>query len=177
VKSKIVGILLSFCFAAPVATTFVMLHYQKKQVKREIKRKIIAGIDKEELVLLKFTEVEKQTELNWKHAREFEFRGSMYDIVETEFHGDTTYYWCWWDYEETQLNKQLDELVTIDLGNNPENDENQKRLHTFFKSLYCSETDQKETFVFRELKCKYFSSPDLYRTLIHFPPVPPPEIG
>lgn len=173
--SKVFGILLIFCFVAPVATTYVILKYQKKQVKREVKWKMIAGIDKEELVLLKFTEEEKQTQLNWKHSKEFEYKGEMYDIVETKIVGDTTYYWLWWDHEETKLNKQLSQLVSFALGHNPKNQENQKRLQNFFKSLYFSEDERKESLAFFEIKSKFLFGQNFYSSVFLTPPVPPPE--
>jgi len=175
VKCKVFGILLILCFVAPVATTYIILKYQKKQVRREVKRKLIAGIDKEELVLLKFTEEEKETQLNWKHSKEFEYKGEMYDIVETKIVGDTTYYWLWWDYEETKLNKQLSQLLSFALGHNPKNQENQKRLHNFFKSLYFSEDERKEPLVFFELKSKFHFGQNFYLSVFLTPPDPPPK--
>lgn len=163
------------CFVAPVATTFVILQIQKKQVRKEVKWKMIAETDREELVLLKFTEEEKQTKLNWKHSKEFEYKGEMYDIVETSIVGDTTYYWVWWDYEETKLNRQLNELVSFALGNNPKNQENQKRLNKFFKSLYFSEDVKKDTFIFLDIKNKYYFGQKIYHSISHSPPAPPPE--
>ncbi len=174
-KSKVFGILLIFCFVAPVTTTYIILKYQKKQVKREIKWKLISGIDKEELVLLKFTEEEKQTQLNWKHSKEFEYKGEMYDIVETKIVGDTTYYWLWWDHEETKLNKQLNQLVSFALGHNPKNQENQKRLEKFFKSLYFSENENKELLTFFEVNSKFYFRQNFYPSVFLIPPVPPPE--
>ena len=163
------------CFFVPVATISVILKIQKKQVKREVKWKIIAGIDREELVLLKFTQKEKQTQLNWKHSKEFEHKGEMYDVVETETIGDTTYYWLWWDYEETKLSRQLSELISVALANNPKNQENQKRLHNFFKSLYFSEDIKKETLVFLDesKKCPFLDK--FYRLVSPSPPEPPPK--
>lgn len=136
---------------------------------------MIAGIEREELELLKFTEKEKQNLLNWKHSKEFEYNGEMYDIVETSIVGDTTYYWVWWDKEETKLNRQLDELVSFALGNNPKNQENQKRLHKFFKSLYFTENGKKESLVFSEVKNKYHFRQKNYHSVFHTPPFPPPE--
>lgn len=97
---------------------------------------MIQGIDKEELVLLKFTSEEAKNALKWKHAKEFEFRQQMYDIVETKVVGDTTYYWCWWDHEETKLNKQLSLLVAKALNSNPQKKEKEDWLSTYFKSFY-----------------------------------------
>ncbi len=174
-KRKIFGILLIVCFVAPVATTYVMLQFQKKQVKKEIKWKMIAGIDKEELVLLKFTEKEIQTQLKWKHAKEFEYKSEMYDVVETNTLSDTTYYWVWWDHQETKLSKQLNKLVSFALGNNPKQQENQKKLQNFFKSLYFSTPERKEYVVFQEVKNKHYFGQNFYQSLSASPSVPPPE--
>lgn len=176
-KVKFLGLLLLLCFVVPIATTFVMLQYQKRQVKREVNRKIIAGIETEELVLLKFTEQEKQTQLNWEYSKEFEYKGESYDIVVTEVVGDTTYYRCWWDYEETKLNRQFDKLVSIALGNNSKNRENQKRLFKFFKSLYFSIPAEGKSFAAQAISNNYFFEPDFYQSVSTLPPAPPPKIG
>jgi hypothetical protein len=138
VKAKITGILLLLCLIAPIASTFTWLQCKKVLVRKAVKRQIMAGIDKNELVLLKFTRKESQTKLRWEHAREFEYKEEMYDIVKTETRGDTIYYWCWWDRVETALNIQLRNLVIIALNNDPQNKENQLRLSNFLKSLYPS---------------------------------------
>jgi len=175
-KGKILSILLLLCFVAPFATAFVMLKQQKQQVKKEVKQKIIAGIDKKELVLLKLTEAQKQTQLNWEHAKEFEYQGEMYDIVETEIVCDTTYYWCWWDHAETALNKRLDELASLVKGNHAKHKENQKRLYEFFKSLYLPEVAERKSFVFLKINATNFWKHIYYSSLSSAPLVPPPEV-
>ena len=42
---------------------------------------MIAGIDKKELVFFEFSHTENQQKLKWKHSKEFEFNGEMYDVV------------------------------------------------------------------------------------------------
>lgn len=103
---------------------------------------MIVGMDKSELILLKFTQTEINTKLNWKHSKEFEYNGKMFDIIEQETNGDTTSYLCWLDKAETKLNKQLRELVAIALGNNPQNQNQQKQLTHFIKSLYCNQLSE-----------------------------------
>lgn len=163
-----------FSFIVPVAITFFILQYQKNQVKREIKWKMIEGIDREKLVLLKFNEEEKQNQLKWEHSKEFEYKGEMYDIVEIEVKGDTFFYWCWWDYEETSLNKQLVELVSYALENNPKNQENQKRLSKFFESLFFSEPIEKITIALKKINNKYTYDQNFYQSVSNSPPIPPP---
>jgi hypothetical protein len=175
-KGKAIGIFLLICLVAPIVVTFTFLHYQKKQVRKEVKHQIIAGIDKSELVLLKFTEEESQSKLKWEHSREFEYNDQMYDIVETEIKWDTIYYWCWWDNKETKLNKQLDNLLANALENNPIKKDNQKRLTNFYKSLYCQQLPNWHWFSFQteQMTTDYTSG---YLTIFYPPPVPPPEKG
>jgi hypothetical protein len=174
-KGKIFVIILLFCFVAPVATTYVFLQIQKKQVRKTVKRKMLAGIDKETLVLFKFTEREKQTLLHWKHAKEFEYSGEMYDIVESEVKGDTTYYWCFRDHEETQINRHLADLIAFAMKNNPLKQENQKRLSAFFKSLYVTINDKQSFSFYKYIPEICFNPITLYQSQFYSPPVPPPK--
>jgi hypothetical protein len=135
-KGKLLGILLFLCFVAPIATTSIVLQIQKKQVKKEVKRRLIQGIDRSELVMLTFSEDDKKTRLKWKHSKEFEFEGEMYDVVETKVVGDSTHYWLWWDDDETKLNHQLEDLAFLAFGNHPKKQEHQQRFSQFFKSFY-----------------------------------------
>lgn len=174
-KIKISGILLLFCLIAPIVATFTFLHYHKKHIRKEVKHKIIAGIDRDELVLLKFTKKESKTKLRWEHSKEFEYKNQMYDIVEKEFKGDTIYYWCWWDHEETELNKKLDVLVAYALGQDAQRKESQKQLENFYKSLYCYPLSELKLFKIQAIQ---ISSPYnlIYKGLFYPPPVPPPKI-
>ena len=140
-KIRLTGIFLIFALILPFAGTFMVHKIQKKQIKRTIKRKIIAGIDKSELVLLKFTDKEKQTQLCWEHSKEFEYQGQMYDITDSQTIGDTTYYWCWWDYEETNLNKQLNKKLAESLEGNPLNQQRQIKLYNFLNSLFWDQVE------------------------------------
>lgn len=133
---KIISILLIFAISSPFWLFFSILQYEKKCLKKEIKRNIIAGINKSELVLLKFSAEEIETELKWEHSKEFEYKNEMYDVVETETRNDSTFYWCWWDYEETNLNKKLDKLVEQAAGTNNKNAEKANRISVFFSSFY-----------------------------------------
>ena len=174
---KVVGLFLIFCLGIPVPATFTFLNHQKKQIKEEIKQQIIAGIDKKELVLLKFAETDRLTQLNWEHSSEFEYKGDMYDVVETSIIADTTYYWVWCDLEETELNKLLTELVSLEWSNNPKNLENRARLQNFFNSLYFSAPAERNPYAVRELNCNFYFCQKLYPFVPIPPTTPPPELG
>ena len=136
---------------------------------------MISGIDSDELVLLKFTDEESQTLLHWEHSKEFEYKGEMYDVVESKTEEDTVYYWCWWDNEETELNKQLDDLVAFVLGNDPGRKGSQKQVEDFYKSLYCEPLPDRHMYL---SQAEQTTSPYKfsYLAVSYPPPVPPPEI-
>ncbi len=165
-----------FCLVIPIASTLVFFHYQKKQIRREIKHQIIAGIDKQELVLLKFTEESAHQQLKWKHSKEFEYKGSMYDIVEKEVRNDTIYYWCWWDHKETALNKQLNKLLSDVMGQNPQKKEKESQVNKFYASLFCSQQDHWQPLLEANERPSFDSQHPLF-FIYTSPPVPPPEIS
>lgn len=144
-------------------------------IKKEVKRKLVAGLGKDELYLIKVSDQEKITLLKWKHEREFEFKGQMYDIVETEIKNDTTYYWCIWDSEETALYKKRKALVADLMATNPLKKENQKKLLTFFKSIYFFESFKNKKTDFNESTVKFYFKKNLYSSVRIRPPTHPPE--
>lgn len=97
---------------------------------------MIEGLNKDELVLLKFSTQDIESKLKWKHSKEFEYDGQMYDIVERSTEGDTTYFWCWWDYEETALNKQLSDVFNLALGQDTKSNKHKNSLYHFYTKLF-----------------------------------------
>lgn len=135
----------------------------------------MVGIDKDELVMLTFTREEATTELKWKHSKEFGYRESMYDIVEADTSGNTITYWCWWDYQETKLNKQLYRLLADFLGSDNKNKDTRDQFMQFYKSLYCSEKSLWTADVpdlGNQRKSGYQNS---YTSIQLTPPTPPPN--
>jgi hypothetical protein len=145
------------------------------KLRKEIKRQIIAGIDKNELVCLKFSKSEIHTKLRWEHAKEFEFSGEMYDIVESATIGDSVKYWCWLDYKETLLNKELKILVAENFGKSPQNKERQNRIDTFSKSLCAFQLSAYKAMPQKGVRFNlfYFTG---YSSIHITPPVPPPKM-
>lgn len=161
---------------APLTATFIWLQHQKAVVKSMVKKNMISGLDKQELILLKFTEEECQSKLNWEHSKEFEYNDQMYDIIATHKEGDTTYFWCWPDNEETELNKQLNDLLAYTLGKDPERKDAQKQLNDIFDLFYHFQNLENVHFFNRICpikSCYSFSS-----VIFAFSPaVPPPELS
>jgi hypothetical protein len=173
-KNKFVSILFLLCFIAPVVTAVLVFHAERKSIRREVKWKMIAGLDDSELVLLRFHKDATKTDLRWKHSREFEYQGQMYDIVKTQESGDSIFYYCWWDYEETQLNRKLSSLVTMAWGSNPGHNHTRLRLLSFYVSLYFNTSLSQFTFLasvplLRHEEKLIFPTPSIH------PINPPPE--
>lgn len=118
-RALAVGLVALAFVADPTAGSLTWLNLERAIVKKEVDRHIVAGIEASDLVLLKFSREEAETLLRWEHAREFEYDGQMYDVVETWAHGDTVYYRCWWDREETALNNRMRVLALRAFGDAP----------------------------------------------------------
>ncbi len=112
------------------------LQLEKKKVQKSVKRKIMNGIPKEELIFMAFSSEDLSTKLNWKHSKEFELNGEMYDIVERRETADSAFYWVWWDKEETELNQQVKRIAAEIFGNAPDQQEKNKLVQSFYKSLF-----------------------------------------
>lgn len=171
-----IGVFLLVCFLMPFWATYSLLHHQKYRLKKHIKRQIIKGISKDKLVLLKFSKKEAQTKLHWEHAKEFEFAGEMYDVVDMHATVDSVQYWCWWDSEEALLNQQLYQLLGQQFHKNPHTKATQLYFFVFFKSLFPFNLQEhvfEEGFVYIT-QDTYFFNVAIHSIFLSFPS-PPPE--
>jgi hypothetical protein len=134
--SRFVGAALLIILGTPVWMTFTWLQYRKFVIRDEIENRLEKGIEQEDLLLLKFARKEALKEIRWEHGGEFEYGRQMYDVVETWELGDTLFFRCLQDREETRLKSELAGLVSGALRNDPRRNEKQEQLLTFFKSLY-----------------------------------------
>lgn len=164
-KKQIISIILLFLLIAPAVVTYTWIQQRKRAVKKEVKWKMIAGIDKKELVLLKFSNKEIKTKLHWKHSKEFEFNNQMYDIVDKIITKDSVKYWCWWDFEETKLNQQLTKLLASVYQNDIPSKEKQLQIVEFYKSLYFEQVVVWEPF---SSGCERFFSKTFYTNFYNY---------
>jgi hypothetical protein len=175
-KTKITAILLLIVLMAPVLSTYGWLQYKKYSIKKEVKRNIMAGLNEDNLTLLKFAKAESRSCLYWEHAGEFEYQNRMYDVVKKYVIKDSIYYLCWPDDDETQLNIKLKRLLASAFGDNPQKKEKQTRLYNFFKSIniVITENCKPHNPDFREQK--YVDFRRIYVSTSLAPPTPPPQI-
>lgn len=158
-------------------TVFLYLQYEKSVVRRDVKWKMIAGLDPEELVLLKFSQWETETKLRWKHSKEFEYNGQMYDIVSKEIKGDSIFYRCWWDHEETLLNKKLKILASKAFDQDDNKRAAHLNLHFYLWSFFYTENFDWQITSLQKLMIVYqdFSDTELFDSFRLSPPTPPPR--
>ncbi len=160
----------------PAVVTYTWLQKHKRAVKREVKWKMIAGIDKSELVFFTFSNKDIQTKLRWEHAKEFEYKNQMYDVVEKKILKDSTQLWCWWDYKETKLNKQLQRILVTVFQNDSKSKEKQDQVFKFYKMVYLpSVFDWKPHFDASFCK-KAICRNVFYKSVTSLISLPPPKI-
>lgn len=133
---KILAISLLACLVFPAGVLFLWMNIEKQNIRKEVKKMIIAGMSKNDLVMLEFSIEETATLLNWKHSREFEYRGQMYDVVKHYETSDSITYYCWKDDKESEINKKIDHLIAQAVGQNSQARENQARYLNFLTSLF-----------------------------------------
>lgn len=116
------SILLLCLFAFNLAGFFFVFKVQQYRIRREIKQYIKQGVPENELALITVTP-ENENQLDWKHKKEFRYKGTMYDVVRKEIINKTTIiYHCVTDTQETVLFAHLDEMVSKNMD--PKNDQN-----------------------------------------------------
>ena len=148
----------------PAIITYSTLQKRKHLLKKEVKFQL-ASINKEKLEKLSFTYKQSEEELDWKHSKEFEYNGKMYDVISVQKRRDSISYTCWLDKEETELNIKLKTiLVHVYLIDKPI----QKREATFlafYKSLFF---ELKNTPVFKNYSCFRLLKYEYVKSNYHF---------
>lgn len=146
-------------------------------VRQQVDENISVGIDKDRLVVLGFTREETERELRWEHSREFEYKRQMYDIVEVKITGDSIYYTCWWDIEETLINKRISELGKYAMDTDAQKNDRKVHFNPWFRLVFIAETHAPGPEVQPERRSKFFSYADMYNSLAIPPPKPPPRFA
>lgn len=138
---------------------------------------LMSGADPQELVKLSFSKRQARSQLKWKHAKEFAYKGNMYDVVDSLVQDGSVTYWCWLDSEETKLNRLLTSLAGKAFGKDTGQREQQQRLLNLYYSLYHAPASLWKPEIWHELPGNNLPY------LVHFghysqpPSVPPPEMA
>lgn len=173
-KTFIIIFLISV-LTCPFWGTYSYFQFERKRARMEVNRKFAAGLDKTQLILLKFTQEETQTILTWKHSREFVYKGQMYDIVDQRQEGDSVFYTCYKDDKETRLNLEKKRVVAKALGQDPLQKNQKERIKSFFKTIYQHEIDAWKPNLIQPCIIHYALNLKHYSLFSESPPSPPPK--
>jgi hypothetical protein len=128
---KTLSILLLIVFTYSFMGTWLNFAIEQYRIKEEIKEKIISRLPENELTLIKITSQDKE-KIRWTdEGKEFNYAGSMFDIVKVKVKKNITYYYCFNDAKETDLFANLDQLVK-DQKDNSKSKQNEKKEITYF---------------------------------------------
>jgi hypothetical protein len=151
---------------------------QQQQIRREMKKRIKAGVAEEELVMLaipKSLEAAPNNRFQRIHSREFRFDGLMYDIVRQEERGDTTFYTCILDELESELFANLHRMMHDEMQSNPDRKRQQRKATQLLDSKYLAvSVNPMPLLPLCRLSTIVISPPQAY---VSQPPTPPPENG
>lgn len=110
-------------------------------MRKEIKMKIKRGVPENELTLFYYSE-DNRHEFDWKHSREFNHSGVMYDIVREENpEPGVRLFYCVTDHQETLLFGNLKILVAHQERNHPATKKANTLLGMFLSGLFFSNGD------------------------------------
>ncbi|MEZ5173065.1 MAG: hypothetical protein R2850_06080 [Bacteroidia bacterium] len=141
-KFKIQGFILLLCLTLPVLTQLGSYLLLKHKFEKNAKLNLATTIEKEKLVLLKFSENEVERVLSWKEKNEFEYNGEMYDVMQRFYLGNQVCFYCWPDKSETTLNKKLQALLKLMLGEHPLGKRGLQIAYDFFSNLFFTFSDE-----------------------------------
>lgn len=151
---KIIGIIiLLMALVNPMYYAYVGYHVELKKIKKEVKHQLISNTLKDDLVAFRFNmESESFKSLHWKHSREFQYKGKMFDIVEADTLKGYVNYLCFPDKQETALNEEFNDLLNERYASDRPSNNKQKLLSNFVKSLFIEDEKIESNFVFIDLK-------------------------
>lgn len=131
-----IPILFILALTLPFIGIYGWLKIEKRAIQKTVKRQLMEGIPKDELVQFTFAKNDTATLLNWIHGKEFEFQGEMYDIVTRYYTKDSVKYDLWWDHEETELNRKLASLTNALINQNPEERSKSNYLNFVIRNIF-----------------------------------------
>lgn len=139
---RILAILLLLVLLIPLAGGHLLFKLRQWQIKEQIEERMKSGIPQEELVLVKIPDKwEEDGHPRFQRIEDHEFRYNkqMYDIVESEQQGDTTFYYCIQDDLETALYKKLAERTDRKMQHDPASQQQREHLTKLLTHLYFAE--------------------------------------
>jgi hypothetical protein len=111
------------------------LQLQKYRARKEAKAIIINSTVPEQIRVLAYPESSEPAGLRWVHEDEFEWNGSLYDVISVETRNDSVLLRIWEDRKETALNQEIRTLTRRLVQANAETPDEETRWVQFLKQL------------------------------------------
>lgn len=176
ITRKIAPAIFLALFVLPVTSTYFLFKIRQSNIHRNIRDFIENGLTDSELVLLKIplsVEIQSET-FESTEENEFKYKGNMFDVVRSERHQDTTWYWCVWDKDETALEEALQNAkrrASSGEDNNPDD-----IMSSFLKMLFIDTTEATSIPTIKpNVTYSYFYLIDKLNSPFT-PPSPPPKL-
>jgi hypothetical protein len=137
---KYFGIAILMFMLMPFLATLLWVKGEQYAAKKHVKRSIMYNTPKDELIRFDF-QLSDTVLLNWKHNKEFEWQGEMYDIIYREYHNDGVIYYAWHDARETALNNQMARLYRSIFFSTENNSNQDICLQLILKGWLCEQLE------------------------------------
>lgn len=156
--------ILLLAVSSPIFIAFLSYNIQLKKIKFQVKHELIYNTPKSDLVAFTFKyDSEDFKNLDWKHKREFEYNGLMFDIVEADSMENEVYYLCFPDKQETALNHEFKDLLNQRYADDDSSNKNQRLISNFIRSLFVPEFTEENSFI----STFYLKHNDYYSQILH----------
>lgn len=173
----IIASLLTLVLFLPEGLVYSWLKLKQKEIRREVKHRIHAGLEKNDLLRLSFHVNDEKSAVSWVKKGEFSYKNSMFDVVFQETSADSIIYYCWEDYEENIIKKQLQKLSALAWENQPERRDGHKKVFDFYKQLFFQEPESISTFRYNPDSETITVMNYNYVSAFFYSESPPPELN
>jgi hypothetical protein len=126
----ILVLLFASCFGM-----YSWLQLQKYRARKEAKAMIISSTVPHQIRVLAYPESAEPAGLRWVHEDEFEWKGSLYDVLSIQKRNDSLVLHIWEDRKETALNQEIRSLTRRLVQANNETPDEETRWVQFLKQL------------------------------------------
>ena len=112
------------------------LSMERRQIQKHVRNQILPTLDESELISFTVLCMDSALFFDWEHAKEFEFQGKMYDIVQRNTHEDSITYLVWQDDKETAVNLRIKRLANSVFNLSHDGYHHQVSFQLLINSLY-----------------------------------------
>ena len=114
-------IFLLLSLISPYMSVYSYFALKKYEIESNYAEKVQAGTISSELVALEFSREQSKNDLNWISKREFNFESACYRVIKVQYVGELIVYFCWKNIENTNLHRNLVDLIAGVIGHDNAN--------------------------------------------------------